>query len=115
VGLWILFDFRNSNALEKNASETGPASVFRRGGADTHSVGSLRISKGPNRVGVSFPSPEEETGPVSGTLCSLVIYGCRTMDNVQKASDSDPSPHFLIPVLEAKFHYRTKQQVNIQS
>jgi hypothetical protein len=49
----------------------------------------LALSNGPNRVDVSLPSPEKEACPVSGTFCSLVIYEFRTMDNVQKPSDSD--------------------------
>jgi hypothetical protein len=42
---------------------------------------------GPNRVGVSFPSPEDKNYPVSETLCFLI----RNPDDgkVQKSSDSE--------------------------
>jgi hypothetical protein len=33
----------------------------------------LALSEGPNVLGVSFPSPEDETDPVSEMLCFLII------------------------------------------
>jgi hypothetical protein len=40
----------------------------------------LALSKGPNTVDVSLPSPETETNPVSETLCFPVF---RIEDDVQ--------------------------------
>jgi hypothetical protein len=42
------------------------------------------LSNGPNRVGVSYPSSEDEKNPVSKTLCSSEYM---TMDRVQKPSN----------------------------
>jgi hypothetical protein len=68
-------------------SETGPVSFFRRAEWETYSVGAimkrkverlmLALSKRPNRVGYSFPSPEDGNGPGFRYTCFLVfrIFG----------------------------------------
>jgi hypothetical protein len=90
LGFWTLSIVRYSKKPEEhNVSETGSVSVLRWGG---------RIhSTGPNRVGVSCPSPED------GNRSSFrnVVFFCffleyRTMNKVQKPS----SPECYIPSSE---------------
>jgi hypothetical protein len=52
------------------------------------------MSKGPNRVVVSLPCLRTETGPVSETLCFLVIWNSRRWANDQK------------PAILSVVHYR---------
>jgi hypothetical protein len=47
----------------------------------------LALSKGPNKVDVSLPLPEDGNRSVSKILC-LVVINFRTMDKVHKPSDS---------------------------
>jgi hypothetical protein len=48
----------------------------------------LALSKGPNRRGISLPSPEDGKRSVSETLLFLV-FRIPDEDEVQKASDSE--------------------------
>jgi hypothetical protein len=49
----------------------------------------LALSKGPNKVGVSLPSPEDGNRSVSETLFFFRHLEFRTMNEVHKPSDSE--------------------------
>jgi hypothetical protein len=49
----------------------------------------LLLSKGPNIVGISLPSPEDENGSIFQLLVFYSYLEIRAMDKVQKSSDSD--------------------------
>jgi hypothetical protein len=57
VGFWTLSIVRNLKKLENIVSEIGSVSVLRR--KDLVQWLKLALSKGPNRVGVFLPTPED--------------------------------------------------------
>jgi hypothetical protein len=88
-----------------NVSETGYVSVFTWEEGIIYSVGSLRkslgpvtevtICKGPNRIGVSLPSPEDRNRYCSRNIVLPSYLEFRTVERVQESSDSEyriPSP-----------------------
>jgi hypothetical protein len=97
------------NTRKRNVSGTGSISGFRWKEGDIYSVGDL--SKGPQQMS-PYPNLKMETEPASETLLPSYLE-FRTMDKVQKPSDSEcctpSSEHFRFQI----WHQIAKQTVKI--
>jgi hypothetical protein len=52
----------------------------------------LALSKGPNKVGISFPLPEDGNRTSLRNVMSSIYFEFRLMDKVQKSSNSEVEP-----------------------